>query len=111
MSNPGGLHLRCRGVLLRDQQAANLQELIGLLAGELVSVADGLHLTRCPLGGRLQTLQGFCIAFQVPLLQLQPFEKRIVGLLLRFAGELPNAVMAAHSAAEQPAAEKHGEDL
>ncbi|EJL13538.1 hypothetical protein SF660363_3017 [Shigella flexneri 6603-63] len=35
--NPG-----CLRVVLGGQHGANLQELIGLLAGELVGVADGL---------------------------------------------------------------------
>ena len=37
-----GLHLCGNCVLLREQHGANLQELVGLLAGELVGVADGL---------------------------------------------------------------------
>jgi hypothetical protein len=81
-----GLHPRGDGVLLRDQQATNLQELVGLLAGELVGVADGLHLARSRPARPIGAVRS--VALHRPsgvLLPIQALEQGIVGLLLRLA--------------------------
>ena len=78
--HPGG-----RGVLLRDQQAANLQELVRLVGGELVGEADGLHLPGRTLRGRLEPFELASVGGKVALLLLQTLEKRVVRLLLALA--------------------------
>ncbi|GIZ81595.1 hypothetical protein KAM432_36430 [Aquipseudomonas alcaligenes] len=57
--------------MLGDQQAANLQQLIGLLAGQLVGVADGLHLAGRALSLALQLLQRVGVMLQRSLLLIQ----------------------------------------
>src|SRR5690554_1294622 len=71
-------------VLLSNQQAANLQELVSLVTGELVGVTNGGKLAIRALGGGLQTLKLSSIRRQVILLLIQPSEERIVGRFLRF---------------------------
>lgn len=39
-----GLHPRCDDLVLRKQHGAHLQELVSLLTGKLVGIAQGLHL-------------------------------------------------------------------
>ncbi|MCY1539251.1 hypothetical protein D9M68_748290 [compost metagenome] len=68
------LHTRGDGVLLSHQQATHLQQLIGLLAGQLVGIADGLHLTGSALSLALQLLQGVGVVLQRGLLLIQATE-------------------------------------
>jgi len=78
------LHLRTDGVLLCNQQATDLQELVGLLAGELVGVLDRFHLPLRRTRFRLQAFELARVGGEVPLLLLQALEQRVVGLFLRF---------------------------
>jgi hypothetical protein len=77
------LHPGSYGVLLGNQQAADLQELVGLVAGELVGIANGGQLAVCALGGRLQADKLSGVGFQVVLLLLQAPKNRVVGPFLR----------------------------
>lgn len=48
----------CRdNLVLREQHGAHLQELVSLLAGKLVGIAEGLHLPVRTLGAVLETFQ------------------------------------------------------
>lgn len=49
-----GLHPCGNGLVLRKQHCAQLQQLVGLLAGKLVGIAEGLHLPVRTLGAVLE---------------------------------------------------------
>ncbi|MCY1366440.1 hypothetical protein D9M69_533370 [compost metagenome] len=75
--------------MLGDKQAANLQQLIGLLAGQLVGIADGLHLAGRALSVALQLLQCAGVVLQRSLLLIQAKKQRVVGPFLRLGGKAP----------------------
>ena len=103
------LHSSANGILLSNQQATDLQELVSLVAGELIGVANGGQLAVCALGGRLQAVKLSGVGFKIVLLLLQALKQRVVGLLLRFRARRRFSAIAARSASLHPAAEKQGE--
>ena len=70
------LEARSHEVLLSDQQRPYLETLVGLMAGQLIRVADCLNLAIGALRRSLKLPQLRCIDLQVFLLTIEPLEHR-----------------------------------
>jgi hypothetical protein len=77
------LEVRRHHVLLRDQQRTHLKQLVGLLAGELVCIADGLNLAVDALSAGLKKLELPGIGFHRLLLMIDGAHHGVDGPFLR----------------------------
>ncbi|MCY1374555.1 hypothetical protein D9M69_619050 [compost metagenome] len=78
-----GRRLIRSGTLLGNHQAANLEQLISLLAGDLIGVLNRFDLAIRGRRCSLQTFQLASIRHHICLLLSEPLEQSLVCLLLR----------------------------